>query len=425
MKKTVAVCVIALCITVFAGAQEREDGLKLSAEFKTGIFWYQLDREGDEEGPYSQAFMHNSEDQDLRHRQHLTDLRSHQGRLRLNFQYDMANIGTKFRFETTRWPVSATDAEAVVTMPYAFVYGHFFDDNLKVSAGKMGDSPWAAGGPDLWTELDTTIGMRFEFIPQFIPLIPPGSLNLGFVFNGFNGAPEQMEQPKVTLGDMFSESVIGAAYTHDYFHVRLAYRFDSLADGPANEQFVYRAEERVLSNFLPGFQIWANGFWSMLNPRRLFYEEEQVPDDEKLPINAINWLYLQYDHPSELNFTPLNLGFITRLRLGYEVADKRGFFFLRPDFFVKMFNDLLRVGLAFEYLADVGDDKFDATAPYLRWYLEPQIRLNFAPDTYVALVYRYSDDYEVKVQDQSTGYFSDRASNAITHSFNLRILFTF
>jgi hypothetical protein len=411
MKKLIAIVVTALCVMSFAVAQE--DGLILSGEMKTGLFLYDIWRP-EMTDPDRNGFIHNSEDNDWG--KALETLKGYQfqpGRFRLNFQYNKGIIGTKFRFETTQWPESTTHSDNKLAWGYAFVYGNFFDNNLKISAGKMGDSPWGTGGPEMWKELDTTIGMRFEFTPTFIPLsfLGPGSLNIGFVLNNFNGGAEEIggaaqEGYFMTMTDVFSETVMGLSYTHDFFQLRFAYRLDSLADGPIREEFIYRVEERAIQKNLPGFQIWANGFFNGLNPRKVFYEwvEETEP-----VIQAKNWLYAQYDPDY----------FITQLRLGYDINGKRQTFTVRPSFYLKLFNNLLQAGFAFEYAADVGDVKLDPNAAYLHWYIEPQIRLNLAPNTYIAVVYRYYDDFEA-TNDQGTG-----AVNTRTNWVNLRVLFTF
>jgi len=402
MKKLIAAVILTLCTV---GIVIAEDGLKLSGEMKTGFYWYMMGREG-QEGIDQSAFIHNSEDTPWGDApQTYYNYRLAQGRYRLNFQYDKGNIGTKFRFQTTTWPQSVNDTAGFLSFSYAFVYGYFFDDNLKISAGLMGDSPWGAGGPETWTELDTTVGVRLEFMPQFIPFIAPGSLNLGLVLNNFNGAVEEGAQAGVnkrTLGDLLNESVLGLSYTHDYFHVRVAYRLDSLVDGVTDgSELLFRLEERAIQKYLHGFQIWANGYY------RFFRTAENVPDG----MDAVNWLYAQYEHDL----------FITQVRMGYNIKKERHTLYARPNFFFKLFNNFLQIGAAFEYAADAGDVKLDKNAPYLHWFIEPQIRLNLTSNSYIALVYRYYNDYEFYNYDPSV----DGCVNTQVHWINLRAVFTF
>jgi len=92
--------------------------------------------------------------------------------------------------------------------------------------------------------------MRVEYKPSFVP----GHLNVGFVLNYFNSDRDQgwPEDRTISLLNILRESVIGAAYTNDYFHVRLAYKFDDEYDaiqdnkvtgGKGEDEFVYRIEE--------------------------------------------------------------------------------------------------------------------------------------------------------------------------------------
>ena len=74
--------------------------------------------------------------------------------------------------------------------------------------------------------------------------------------------------------------------------------------------------------------------------------------------------------------------------------------------------------MAFEYAQDYGPNRLGSDA-YLRWYIEPQIRLNFNSSTYIALVYRYQDDYHTQ-NKSNTGQV-----NSKINWVNLRAVFTF
>jgi len=419
MKKITTALILLACTAGFLAAQNEVDGLTLSGELKTGLFWYRLDREGRER--VEEGFMHNSDAINQAGQENLGDLSSENGRFRLNFQYNLQNLGTKFRFETTKWTMGSSTANAIF-WDYAFVYGYFFNNNLKLSAGKMGDSPWGAGGPDIWTELDTTLGMRFEFIPQFIPFIKPGSINIGFVLNNFNGAAEDISQSggKMTFDSLLTETVLGFSYTHDFFHIRFAYRLDGLTDGGVREQFVYRAEERIIQKYLPGFQIIANGYWDGLNPRKV-YKKDINPDDMDPREGEVltNYLYINYDSP--LIFSPLDMSYRVYARFGYESLQViREKVYARLGAYLTFFNNLLQIGTAFEYAGDVGETRLDKNAPYLHWYLEPEIRLNLANNSYLSFVYRYYNDHEFL----NTANMQ-KTLNSKTHWINIRVLFTF
>jgi hypothetical protein len=406
MKKLITVSVIALCVAVQVFSQE----ITMSGEFKTGLFWFTSETEGRD--AISGAFIHNSEDTNLAATSEYSNFKQNPGRFRLNFQVDTGNIGTKFRFETTRWP-GALQARAgyfpMAYWGYAFAYGYFWDNQIKISGGKMGDSPWGSGGPEMWRELDTAIGIRFEFIPGFIPFIRQGQLNFGFVFNDMNTSSEGMSQagrPASTLLDILQESVLGFSYTHDYFLVRLAYRLDSLADDDIGDQLLYRVEERIIQKFLPGFQIFANGYFFGLNGRT-FSDGEVKSIENKENVTATNWVYVQY---APDNFT-------AQLRFGFDVAPSADMYYLRASFFYNFFNNLVNAGTAFEWAQDSGPNR--RGHEYLRWFLEPQVRLNLAPGTYVAFVYRYQDDYHV------WNAMNTETIKSITHWINLRAVFSF
>jgi hypothetical protein len=276
---------------------------------------------------------------------------------------------------------------------YAFAYGSFFENQFKLSAGKLGDSPWGTGGPEMWQDLDTRIGIRAEYMPGFLP-----GLNLGFVLNDINSTEDRTVAEK-TLLNMLEESVVGFSYINDYFLVRFAYRFDSILDDDKGGQMVYRLEERVLNNFLPGFQIWANGYYT------------GIGDDDELQGSTIlqNWLYLQYA-PED---------FTAQLRLGYDVMGKRAnIFYLRPSFYYNFFNNFLSAGLSFSFGQEFGDEVRNPGKPYLYWELQPMIRLNFG-NAYVALVYQYSSDY--KYRDTNTMENLETKWQWV----NLRVVFTF
>jgi len=419
MKKNIIAFLLALCMTGFIYSQE---GLVLSGELKTGLFWYSLDREDKELDEGGFIFISDTLDQSLQE-ESLQNYWSKNGRFRLNFKYEIGNIGVKFRFETTEWSYGKVGANQLF-WDYAFVYGNFFDNNLKISAGKMGDSPWGAGGPDLWNELDTTMGVRFEFIPQFIPFIKPGSLNFGIVFNNFDGAVEsQAGHKQKRLEDILTESVLGFSYTQEgILHLRLSYRLDGLVDDSVREKFVYRLEERIIQRFLPGFQIVANGFWDGLNPQKK-YTETDDPYGDRDPREDMwlkNWVYVNYDYPDE--FSPLNMSFRVLSRFGYEtIGLSREKLYLKPGFYLTFFDNLLQIGAAFEYALDVGDTKLEPRAPYLHWYVEPSIQLNLNSNSYLALVYRYYDDYEFNAPIGS----GRNTIHSKTNWINLRILFTF
>jgi hypothetical protein len=313
-----------------------------------------------------------------------------EGRFRLNIQLDHKDVGMKLRFEQNVWVDSS-----MPKWSYAFAYGNFLDNQLKISGGRLGDSPWGAGGPELWQELDTKIGIRTEIKPNFLP-----GLNVGFVLNEWNGGEISGQQ---TIAEILQESVLGAAYTNDFFHVRFAYRLDSTLDS-GDEEFVYRFEERALNNVLEGLQIIANGYYLGTNQ----YEGGRGGTGPEFSFQ--NWLYAQYAHRD----------FTAQVRFGLwlaggETAPDRQIMSVKPGFYYNLFGNTLSVGAYFLYEQDFGEGKFYEGSPYLALEVQPLVRVNFGDNFYTALVYDYRNEYaEVNKDTIKT-----------THWINLQVVYTF
>jgi hypothetical protein len=356
-----------------------EEGLAISGEIKTGLFWYEK-QVGD--GPAtSEGYIHNSED-DSKSELLLNPPNKSQGRFRLNLQYERGIIGMKTRFQQTEWRDTS-----VPKWDYAFAYGNFIDNQLKVSIGKLGDSPWATGGPEMWKELDTRIGIRFELLPGIIP-----GLNIGFVLNDMNGQPTQGVSTQ-TIASTLQESVLGISYGNDYVLARVAYRLDSPDDWEAGDEVIYRLEERIIQQHLTGFQIWANGYWQGLRTSK------------KEDIDGTNWLYVQYAPE----------WFTAQIRFGLDVVEKHQTFYVRPSFYYNLFDKLISIGVAFEYAQDFGDGKIYQDSKFLRWYVEPQIRVNLNENAYISLLY------------QNRNQYTEIGTDALTkvQMVNLRAVYTF
>ena len=370
MKKFFALPVLAALVLSTAAAQD----FTVSGELKTGFYW-ERKQEGDKE-PEENGRVHNND-----------DAGNQQGRFRLNMQLDKENIGAKARFELTQWSPNNNPGSNVPHWIYAFAYGYFWDRQIKVSGGKLGDSPWGAGGPERWDELDTIIGIRTEIIPNMVP-----GLNVGFVLNDFNNG-FRAGTTKATIGELLKETVLGASYTHEYFALRFAYRLDSELDNNADRmdeggEMLYRVEENILGNYLEGMKIWANGYY------------KGIQSETGLIFN--NWLYFQLAPDA----------YTAQLRLGLDAAEAdRQVMHIRPSFYYHLLNKRLTAGLAFYYCQDFGT-KISDGSPYQYWRIEPQVKLNLA-NTTIALVYQYSNAYTS--QDVITQ----------THWINLRLVYTF
>jgi len=419
MKKLIVAALITFSAAYAVFSQESDElKLSISGEAKTGFFVWSKEKDvytafdkNNQTGEIlidEGADIHNSEFDDWMGLQRLDSKRgTNQGLYRLNFQIEKGNIGAKFRFQMSDF------STGVVNWEYAFLYGSFFNDQFRAAAGKLGLSPWGSGEQDLDKELDTTIGMRFEYLPSFVP-----GLEIGFVLNNWNTPIPS--GTTVKFEDLLSETVFGISYTNDYFHARFAYRLDSEADSDRTSKIrdqggrmVYRVEERILRNYLPGFQIWDVGYF------------EEIGNKNEQTLTGTNYLYAQYDPD---NFTArLRLGLdimdIRRLPNGYGAVNSRQWFSVQPSFYYKFFDNFLNAGLAFEFAKDFGEGLILSPAPYLSWYIEPQIRVNIDQGFYVALVYRYHDEY-YQLDNEKNPKKPD-PFNSRTHWVNLRTVFTF
>jgi hypothetical protein len=161
--------------------------------------------------------------------------------------------------------------------------------------------------------------------------------------------------------------------------VRFAYRFDDemdaqqdnkLTGGKGEDEMVYRVEERVIRNYLPGFSIWALG--------HLYGLSADITDLKWFR----NWLFVEYAPDV----------FTAQLRVGYDYISSRSDFYLKPSFYWNFFNKLLSVGAAFEYCQDFGDGKLYEGSPYRYIMVEPKIQLNFT-SSYIAFAYNFRQEY--------------------------------
>jgi len=344
----------ALCATAFG--QE----LKLSGEAKSGIYWEQKQQQGRD--VEANVTMKSTD-----------DAGGGRGRFRLNLDYDNGNnFGFRARVNWETWSDTAPQ------WPYAFGYGNFFENQLTVSVGKLGGSPWGTGGPEMWKELEAASGggMRVEWKPSFVP-----GLNTGFVLSYFNADRDQgwdAAKP-LSLLNILRESVIGVSYTHELFLVRLAYRFDDEFDatqenknrgGMGEDELVYRFEERVLKNYLPGLQVWALGYW--------FGVTSEYPEMKLFQ----NWLFVQYA-PDQ---------FTAQIRFGLDYIESRSDFYIKPSFYWNFLDKLISVGASFQYCQDSGEGKIYPGSPYRYIEFEPRLQINFT-SSYVAFAYNFRQEY--------------------------------
>jgi len=388
MKKLCTV-VLLLALCAAAWGEDGERSFKISSFARSGILWVNDKTEGEEA----------KESVNLRS---LDDAGGGQGRWRLEMEYDHGNnMGVKTRLQWDNWSATAP------AWIYAFAYGNFLDDQLSLSVGKLGGSPWGSGGPEMWKELEISTnggGMRAEYKPFFAP-----GLNVGFVLNYFNHANDQgwsADKP-FTLLEILKESVIGASYEHpDYGLVRFAARFDSEADrvpgsGAAvsngEEEILYRVEEYIFRNkFELPLKIWALGYGIGLGNQDVFKLE--------------NWLFTEYDPEM----------FTAQIRFGYDHTPKRKVLHVKPSFYWKFFDNLLNVGAAFWYGQDFGTKMHDGS-PYSYIEAEPKTQLNFGR-SYVAFAYTFRQEYVKELEDVSGNVIGPLRQ---IHRMNLRFSLQF
>ena len=344
------------------------EGLTLSGEAKTGVFWQKT--ENSFNPPVIQVKMHSQND----------DAGNFEGRFRLNLDYTngSGNLGFRTRIQWEDW---GNEKQIPEVWPYAFGYGNFFNNQLTVAIGKLGGSSWGTGGPEMWKELEATRlgGVRVEFKP----VLPEqyGRLNIGFVLNGPEAYTDAGATRDFEIWDILQESVIGVAYTHPQFMVRFAYRLDSEMDmrlrgseGKEGDDIVYRVEERVLNKFVPGLSMWALGFIQGVGADKPDFVEHK------------NWVFLQYAPGA----------FTAQIRFGFEGSADRSVLFARPNFYVKLFEGLIEAGGQFGYGQDFGNGKIFADSPFSYLEIEPKVQVNFAPGAYAAFVYNWKLEYAYK-----------------------------
>jgi hypothetical protein len=358
-----------------------------SGEMKTGVYWESRQRVG-EEDPTQRMELGNTDDAGgFNPRNEIYGI---PGRFRLNLEFKpITTIGFKVRFEDAKF------TGGTIAWAYSYAYGNFLDEQLKISAGKLGDSPWETGGPEISSSIDQSNDHSFAGIrTEYKPLAVPG-LNIGFVLNPANKMVDTTTHD-YDFAMFMQETVLGVAYTNELLHVRFAWRLDGEdkdnVQGEDGHSMVYRVEEKVLRNYVPGLSVFANGLWTgMINGTGDY-------------INYKNWLYIAF---AEYNID-------AQLRIGYEVANlQNGDFYkklltIKPIVFYS-FNSMLRAGLTFIFEKDFGEL---SPVDYDNITIEPQVRAMFNPNAYVALAYGYQRF--PKITDVETANY-----------INLRLVYSF
>lgn len=407
MKRIIA-AVLSTLVAAAVFAQE----LTVSGELKTG-FYMEQETIG-KQNPAARGGMKNTDG----------DSGSGEARIRLDFHLSYQNIGLRTQFQIE--PVGEKMPQP--GWPFAYAYGNFFDEQLKVSGGLLGESPWATEGPRLKVEPESRdygydinlgghqgfanlAGIRFEYKPAFAP-----GLNLGFVLNQADMNLRDVKEQ--TFGDFLKETVVGIAYEHDYFAVRAAYRFDSDLDvyllNRQNEggRLIYHVEERVLSTVADGMRIWVDGYYYGLGAA------------QNQPVYFQNWLYWLWDSVNFIAGLDVNFSMYARhTNIEYPPVNRGDYQELQfiPSFYYKFFGDTLRVGLGLGFGMELGDGKTWKNAPYQYIFVEPQIRFNMSANAYLALVYNFTDSYAYPTTN-NLAVFGDKS---VKHLINLRAVYVF
>jgi hypothetical protein len=433
MKRNVAVLLAALVAAGTLCAQE----VTLSGELKTG-FYMEQEKKGDND-PVAKGGMANNDG----------DSGRGEGRVRLNFSSTYGNMGLRVRFQIE--PVGT--GPFLPTWSFAYAYGNLFDDQLKISAGLLGESPWGSGGPKLWSEPETReylsktiiseepyttfeglMGIRFEYKPFFAP-----GLNVGFVLNQADLVAVDIN--KQTFGDVLGESVVGVAYEHDYFAVRVGYRFDSKADNydsvddsgkKLNEgsRLNYRLEERILGNYIDGMQIWLNGYYYGIGCDQIT-ERNRAPDGVTWLTKTrsageylLNWLHWVWDADNFIaqlyagygmykSYNNSNFNSIVTKRQEYQSLE-----FL-PGFYYKFLGNRLQAGVGGGFGMEFGAGKTYKSSSYQYFRIEPQLKLVMSNNAYVSAVYDYTQKYVWSDEVEQRG------EQSVKHSVNIRAVYTF
>jgi hypothetical protein len=282
MKKLLALSIV-LCVIGFSAFAE--DGLTFGGEVKTGL---NITKDGDADVT---GQVKNSDDAGT------------PGRVRMNFNWVKGNIQFKSRFEVTsseNWSGNGANDQGFKVEParflkYAYAMGDFWDNQFRMSLGKIGgDKPWETSGDEIWDSIEEITGARFEFKPNAVQ-----GLNVGFVMP----AVVTNEGGAGKIEDYLQELGFGARYENDALDIRLAFRLDGKMDQADEDQdgsqFMYRLDIKALGNMVSGLSLWANGRFKGLGT------VSGVPDSK---LNIVNWLYVKYAQDP----------FSAQLRLGLE-----------------------------------------------------------------------------------------------------------
>ena len=78
---------------------------------------------------------------------------------------------------------------------------------------------------------------------------------------------------------------------------------------------------------------------------------------------------------------------------GLDAISNRTVLHVRPNIYIKLFDNLLNIGAQFLYAQDYGEGKVYKGSAYYYMEIEPKIQFNFAPNAYLAFVYNWRREY--------------------------------
>jgi hypothetical protein len=285
-----------------------EDGLVFNGEVKTGINITKKD------GQDATAGLTHSDDGGT------------PGRIRFNLNYTKGIFQFRTRFELRNSVLWGGDGHADQSfstevnrfVKHAFGAANFFDDQLRISLGKIGDTTFENAGDELWVNPEFITGARFEFKPAAVK-----GLNLGL---WIPAVTEGSASAFLKAEDYFQELGFGLRYDDGKnIDARLAFRLDSDGDGETAEfkdltdpadsskkvtlklandygaKFIYRVVPKVIGTAVPGLSIWANGLIEGIKMN------DGVPDSR---FATAHWLYVKYAQEN-LTGAALRLGLDT------------------------------------------------------------------------------------------------------------------
>ena len=356
-------CFITILLTLLVVGLTFAQTWTIGGEVKTGILWERIESRVDGGTLEETVRLHS-----------MDDAGPADGRFRLNlgFTSSTGNVGFNARLNWENFNNAPTLGP---NWQHAYGWGLAFNNQLRMSLGMLGGSPWGTGGPEMWQELEVTPtgGMRFEWMPNFVP----GHLNLGFVLNWIDGYADAGMDRDPTIMDFLMESVLGVSYRNDWFYVRIGYRLDSEMDFPGRlgvedvtegDRMVYRVEEFVLQRFVPDLSIWALGYFRGIGT--------DVPE---LLFTTTNWLFIQYAPEA----------FTADLRFGLDARGTRYIYHIRAGFAYNLDVGGIQIVPRFRFLFanDFGEAQLVPGSSFSHIGIHPSVQVNFTPNMHVAFAY--------------------------------------